>query len=40
VTITTKHGQTEMEQLADALAEVLELFPATIAAVEAKTLAL
>jgi 5-aminolevulinate synthase len=40
VTITSKHGQTEMEQLADALAEVLELFPATIAAVEAKTLAL
>jgi 5-aminolevulinate synthase len=40
VTITTKHGQTEMEQLADALAEVLELFPAKIAAVEAKTLAL
>ena len=40
VTITTKHGQTEMEQLAEALAEVLELFPATIAAVEAKTLAL
>ncbi|HQS53609.1 MAG: 5-aminolevulinic acid synthase [Bacteroidetes bacterium 24-39-8] len=27
VTITTKHGQTEMEQLADALAEALSQFP-------------
>jgi 5-aminolevulinate synthase len=40
VTITTKHGQTEMEQLADALAEVLFLFPANIQASEFKTLAL
>ncbi|OYU55013.1 MAG: 5-aminolevulinate synthase [Chitinophagaceae bacterium BSSC1] len=40
VTITTKHGQTEMEQLADALAEVLLLFPANIPTAEFKTLAL
>ncbi len=40
VTITTKHGQAEMEQLADALAEVLLLFPANIQAAEFKTLAL
>ena len=40
VTITTKHGQTEMEQLADALAEALLLFPANVQASEFKTLAL
>lgn len=40
VTITTKHGQTEMEQLADALAEVLLLFPVNVQAAEFKTLAL
>jgi len=40
VTITTKHGQTEMEQLTDALAAVLLLFPANVQASEFKTLAL
>lgn len=38
VTITTKHGQTEMEQLADALAELLSLFPAKVPTAEFKTL--
>lgn len=40
VTITTKHGLSDMEQLANALSKVMVLFPANIATLKPQTLAL